>query len=568
MKVKIIDLMLPFAESIPCLMLGNQSNNLLEVVLKEDVFVEGWEYLVKRLKRDHIEANLIYKKEIGYVFKVDFKSECLEDELATLISFMQKQYYKVNPQRRSANLLVKPTHRCNLNCNYCYEASYRKEYKEDMTFETLENIIKKASEYTEYVQWIWHGGEATLMGAEWFRKAHKLFEKYPMLDVGFSIMSNGILLTSELTDTFDELGVKYGVSYDYLNQLKERTVGFERDVVFENMQQMKKEGKRVGTINVVTKDTVSKLIEMYEFYKKEHISVSFNIVFNSSNHIIEDIDNFETEFYKFFKYWVYDTNGVEERTCMGLVKNLLGDPNDRLCTFTQCQYGWLGINASGQVTPCDRVYPKKYFYNNINEIDHFSEVYLSEGYRLLCEDINKRQRDYCVECGYFALCGGLCNATHAIANNDASRVDENICTLYRSMFNVAYSVLRDIEIEKDKINPFLFNYLINLGYIGMKDIIEYTKHKGVEIELTYEKGKLNESSEFKVFYGINSKIAIKEVCFEDYLKLSEGQKTFDEILLIYKKSIPQKMDVLLDVFKKELILKSSAFNTQKIEGEK
>lgn len=552
MKIELLDLIQPYIELVNEVMLGNEKNNRINVVLKKDIFFEGWKYFVERLNREKICASL---DADTYSLEISFSDNDFESEIDVVVDFLRCKFFEVSPTVRKTNVLVKPTHRCNLNCNYCYEVKYRQKYKNDMSMETLEKIISCVAKYAEEVQWIWHGGEATLMGAEWFRMAHNKFKEFPMLKVDFSVMSNGVLLTPELAKVFDELGISYGISYDYLNQKKERTYQFEEDVVFNNIKAIQKGGKNIGTINVVTKDTIADLVEMYEFYKSQNIGVSFNMVFNSTNHIVEDLEYFKIHFEKFFRHWVFDENGISERTCLSLIKNLIGDKDNNVCTFTSCQHSWMGINADGQITPCDRVYPEEYFYQNIHDIDVLSEAYESEGFKRLCSHISQKEKDYCVECGYFNLCGGLCNATHTIAHNDARKIDENVCGLYKVMFAIAYKVMREISVSRRDINPYLLEYLVDIGFIGVEDILYYIKEKNLPFELTKKEDDFITSGEFAVFHGLNSKMNTGDYSFHKDFTFKSTGLSEEEIKVENKNSVCERIDVLLNQFKEELLLK-------------
>ena len=73
---------------------------------------------------------------------------------------------------------------CNLNCTYCYYLEKSKLYQGSkelkMSDELLENFTKQFIEAHEVpvVSFTWQGGEPTLMGLDFFRKALELQKKY------------------------------------------------------------------------------------------------------------------------------------------------------------------------------------------------------------------------------------------------------------------------------------------------------------------------------------------------------------------------------------------------------
>jgi uncharacterized protein len=69
--------------------------------------------------------------------------------------------------------VIKPTHICNLSCNYCFNDDERKPV---MSFDTLARVVQETFAYatktkqTE-INFVWHGGEPTVVGINFYRKA-------------------------------------------------------------------------------------------------------------------------------------------------------------------------------------------------------------------------------------------------------------------------------------------------------------------------------------------------------------------------------------------------------------
>ncbi|NJD59836.1 MAG: 4Fe-4S cluster-binding domain-containing protein, partial [Anaerolineae bacterium] len=111
------------------------------------------------------------------------------------------------PDRPSAappafHLLAKPTGAtCNLDCAYCFfldkEALYPgSQFR--MSDTLLEQYIRQLieSHQADVVNIAWQGGEPTLMGLDFYRKALVLAEKYRRPGMSFlhSMQTNGTLL--------------------------------------------------------------------------------------------------------------------------------------------------------------------------------------------------------------------------------------------------------------------------------------------------------------------------------------------------------------------------------------
>ncbi|MBP1667153.1 MAG: chuR, partial [Bacteroidetes bacterium] len=83
------------------------------------------------------------------------------------------------------HVMLKPAgSSCNLNCTYCYYLEKNKLYPATkvprMTNVLLENFTKQFIEAHQVpvVTFTWQGGEPTLMGLDFFRKAVELQKKY------------------------------------------------------------------------------------------------------------------------------------------------------------------------------------------------------------------------------------------------------------------------------------------------------------------------------------------------------------------------------------------------------
>ncbi len=67
-------------------------------------------------------------------------------------------------------LIVKATRLCNLRCTYCND--WREGHNQIMTFPVVATMIGKVLQdpLHDSVEFIWHGGEPTLLGRGFFEK--------------------------------------------------------------------------------------------------------------------------------------------------------------------------------------------------------------------------------------------------------------------------------------------------------------------------------------------------------------------------------------------------------------
>ena len=92
-----------------------------------------------------------------------------------------------------ATLVVKATRLCNLRCSYCHD--WRAGPDQTMTTAVLGRMTRAALEDPEHdaVEFVWHGGEATVLPLSFFRKALTAQARYqrPGQMVRNTIQTNG-----------------------------------------------------------------------------------------------------------------------------------------------------------------------------------------------------------------------------------------------------------------------------------------------------------------------------------------------------------------------------------------
>ena len=112
---------------------------------------------------------------------------------------------------------------CNLDCSYCYyvrknELYDREDPKAQMRPELLEAYVRDFfhANPAETVTFAWQGGEPTLLGIDWFKRAVALQKQYcpPGKRIENAFQTNGTLLDEEWCRFFRDEGFLIGLSLD------------------------------------------------------------------------------------------------------------------------------------------------------------------------------------------------------------------------------------------------------------------------------------------------------------------------------------------------------------------
>jgi uncharacterized protein len=113
-------------------------------------------------------------------------------------------------------VIMKSTRLCNLRCTYCH--SWRDGPNQTMTFPVLAHATRDAlrDPGVRWVDFVWHGGEATLLPRSFYSKALWLQERFrrPGQTVLNTVQTNGTRLTDEWLDFLREHHFSVGVSLD------------------------------------------------------------------------------------------------------------------------------------------------------------------------------------------------------------------------------------------------------------------------------------------------------------------------------------------------------------------
>ena len=120
------------------------------------------------------------------------------------------------------HVLAKPTGAtCNLNCSYCFFLNKEQLYPGShfrMSDVVLEHYIRQLieSHRTDKVTVAWQGGEPTLMGLDFYRRAIEYQNQYQRPGMIFenTMQTNGTLLNDEWCEFFREHGFLIGISID------------------------------------------------------------------------------------------------------------------------------------------------------------------------------------------------------------------------------------------------------------------------------------------------------------------------------------------------------------------
>lgn len=374
--------------------------------------------------------------------------------------------------KNSITIICKPTHNCNMNCEYCYDKQEKTLIKnEKIPMEILEQAIKISLKSYKNIIWIWHGGEATLMGKDFFVKANEIFNKYKTDEhnIEFLTQSNG-KNSKETRVWLEELNIKPGYSYDVLNENKYRKEEYD---IIKNLKEDD------GMISVVSEPNVD-LIEPFKKYQKR--GVTFNkIFFNNGTY---DVDGYVNSFKKLFDYMLWNKNIDNlERNLFGYI-HVICNSKDVYCNMKQCLGNMISINPDGTIMICDTfgIKDEKYHLGNVMDYKELKECFSSNGFINVVKDDFEFRKNYCEKCEVNMFCKNICKNSRYNLNGekDLSQQNKQECEFRIKLLNYIFETLFNLS-RNDllNINEKIYNLLIENKFIFKFIIDELEEDKYV-----------------------------------------------------------------------------------------
>jgi len=182
------------------------------------------------------------------------------------------------------HVVAKPTGpACNLNCEYCFylekQALFGKDEKYRMSDDVLRTFIMNyvTSQPTPDVQFVWQGGEPTLLGVDFFKRVVELQKPFVhQKKITNSLQTNGTLLDDELCRFMKNNHFMVGISLDGPREIHDRyRVDRQGKGTFEKVMRglrlLQKHQVEYNVLASVARNTATKPLDVYRFLRDEGV---------------------------------------------------------------------------------------------------------------------------------------------------------------------------------------------------------------------------------------------------------------------------------------------------------
>ncbi|MCQ1535643.1 anaerobic sulfatase maturase [Methanosarcina sp. KYL-1] len=360
------------------------------------------------------------------------------------------------------HVLAKPTGAiCNLACSYCFFLDKELLYPGSsfrMSDEVLENYIRQliAAHHSPEVTVAWQGGEPTLMGIDFYRRAIELQEQYKKPGMTFenTMQTNGTLLDDEWCRFFKENDFLIGISIDGPQELHDAYRVDKKgegsfDKVMRGLHLLQKHGVEYNVLTTVNRANAGYPLEVYRFLRDEAKAdwIQFIPVVERINEEgrtlyqkgerVSDRSVQPGQFGRFlsliFEEWVRkDVGRIFVQTFEASARRWLGLPSG-MCVFEEtCGMG-LALEHNGDLYSCDHFVEPEYLLGNIMEKE-ISELAFSEKQYRFGQDKRGTLPKVCLECEVLFACRGDCPKNRFVTTPEGEPGLNYLCEGWKTFF--------------------------------------------------------------------------------------------------------------------------------------
>ena len=304
----------------------------------------------------------------------------------------------------------------------------------------------------------WQGGEPTLRGLDFFRRAIEYQEKYKRPGMTFenTMQTNGTLLDDAWCEFLRENGFLIGISIDGPRELHD---GYRVDKkgrgTFDNVMRglrlLQKHGVEYNVLTTVNRSNADHPLEVYRFLRDEARTDWMQFI-----PIVERLNDDGTtlrqqgatvsersvepeQFGRFliaiYDEWVRnDVGKVFVQTFEASLRNWLGMQSSGMCFFdATCGHG-PAIEHNGDLYSCDHFVEPDYLLGNIEQ-EHMLDLVGSDFQHKFGQDKRDTLPKYCRECDVRFACHGECPKNRFTTTPDGEPGLNYLCAGYKAFFH-------------------------------------------------------------------------------------------------------------------------------------
>jgi len=336
---------------------------------------------------------------------------------------------------------------CNLNCEYCFYLEKKALFGQGEKFRMSDKILSAfisnyiTSQPTPIVEFVWQGGEPTLLGIDFFKRVLDLQKKFSGIKtITNSLQTNGTLLDAVWCRFLKSHNFMVGISLDGPKEIhnryrRDRQGNGTFDRVMQGLNLLQEHKVDYNVLACVARETAANPLEVYRFFKDAGVEFiqfspiverlpnvhSTQIGLHLAQPAVLDGENGETEITPWsvvpeaygdfliavYEEWVHnDVGNVFVMNFEWALNAWIGNPSPVCVHAKQCGCSVV-IEHNGDVYACDHcVYPQYRLGNIVTDtLPRMAEKSIQSGFGVSKEAALPR---WCRECDVLAACQGGC----------------------------------------------------------------------------------------------------------------------------------------------------------------
>jgi uncharacterized protein len=357
------------------------------------------------------------------------------------------------------HVMAKPTGaRCNMACDYCFFLKKDRLFPESdfrMTDETMEAYIRQTIEGHSLpeVTIAWQGGEPTLMGLDFFRRAVAMEKKYarPGQRIENSFQTNGVLVDEEWCRFFHDNNFLVGLSLDGPRELHD---AYRHDKsgrpVFDTVERaarlMQKRGVEFNILCTVNATNSRRPLDVYRYFRDDLGAryIQFIPIVERDNETgfqegtrvtgrTVDPEAYGRFLIEIFDEWVRRDVGVMFVPFFDAVLASYVYGQSSVCVLRPACGDALALEHNGDLYACDHFVEPAYRLGNILETP-VADLVSSERQRAFGRAKSDSLPKYCRECSFLFTCHGECPKNRVLATPDGEPGLNWLCAGLKAFF--------------------------------------------------------------------------------------------------------------------------------------
>ncbi len=376
-------------------------------------------------------------------------------------------------QKPDLGIIIKPaSHDCNLSCEYCYYSKVNKVYPQNkhprMSPEVFDAVCHQYRTLKpQHINIIWEGGEPTLMGLDFFKKALDIETKNarPGDCWGNTLHTNGKLLDDKWCQFLSQnhflvgLGVNGPPAVNSPGSSPEGTTTSED--IFHSISLLKKYKCEYNIVMIVTQANGDKPEETFNFLLENDLHFShFNFCTEENeegngltDHSITSEQYAEFQI-KLFDAWVQNDDPSFYVRHIDNWLHLFFGLRPEMCEYQSDCSNLVTIEWNGDVYPCDFFVQKRYLMGNILD-EPLESILQSTAWKEFTSQAEELPTP-CHDCKWLEKCHGGCYRRRKKRLN-AQQDNPFFCEANKNIFSHVFAKLDDLK--KKPIRPNLYKFL-------------------------------------------------------------------------------------------------------------